>query len=737
MHHHIFPQKDCFLTNRSNLDDKNFGVDELLQIGTQNIPQRVLSHTTKYYYTDAIFNGQGFTSFTGIFTGSLAGTVSSANGTIYGDNLEFTSSYFSGSTDIGYPIQEISGMVYGTLIDGLITGSVIAPYIIGEFMGQITDGHVCLTGTGSGYDTVNKQQWTTTNIQFIDRSMLKFDLTEISKSIVNGDIVNPQFSLKVKVCNEYDLPITYAIYALPVSQSWNMGDGYLSDGGSDFGASWQYSDNNNGTSWYSPSVTGMRPVIDYITDPTLATASFGFGGGNWHTSSVCSQSFQYESSDIDMDVTSIVNSWLDNSVLNEGFILVSSDELIPTGSGFILKFFSRDTNTIYSPYLDVMWDDVSLAGGYITGSAAVTSSVVITYVPAGISASIVSGSSVFFTSSNPGNNSGSSGLTGYSSGVFSGSAFLSFTPNYSASIQLDLSASGFVNGTGLSGTILGVPVIGVVSASISLSSSTVTGPCGNSFAAQLATGSFYGGVFSGSLFTAYYVDYKFENAFLYGPLTSNTFSDSTITITLPPIYGTYSYGYIAGPYINGNTIGTYTLDGPGSASYYGQFTDGNYVGTSFLVQLTGSIVTASYSYTSSVEFTSSLLSPMNTERSFTISLQNVSPVYKAGDIIKIGVFGRKQFPLKYFGQSTQQEQYMIPEYLPTQSFYSIKDNETNETVINFDEFTRIGCEYPNGNYFLIDTTGLPQDRYYRVIIRVEDGQTIHTIDCGKAFKLTR
>jgi hypothetical protein len=155
------------------------------------------------------------------------------------------------------------------------------------------------------------------------------------------------------------------------------------------------------------------------------------------------------------------------------------------------------------------------------------------------------------------------------------------------------------------------------------------------------------------------------------------------------------------------------------------------------LQLTGSVYTSSFSYTSSVTISSSSLYPLDVERPFSINISNLQPEYKAGDIIKIGVFGRKKFPLKYFGISTQQEQYLVPEFLPVTSYWALKDNQTDEIVVNFDSFTQISCAYPEGNYFFVDTTSLPQERYYRVLIRVEDGNQIDTIDTGKTFKITR
>ena len=128
---------------------------------------------------------------------------------------------------------------------------------------------------------------------------------------------------------------------------------------------------------------------------------------------------------------------------------------------------------------------------------------------------------------------------------------------------------------------------------------------------------------------------------------------------------------------------------------------------------------------------------MDVDRPFTIVIQNLSPAYRAGDIVKIGVFGRKQFPLKTFGKTTQQQQYLIPEFLPSSSYYALKDNQTEEIVLNFDSYTQLSCEYPYGNYFIVDTTGLPQERYYRVLIRVNNGNEIYTIDTGKTFKIVR
>jgi hypothetical protein len=612
-----------------------------------------------------------------------------------------------------------------------------------------------------------------------------------------------------------------------------MGNGYFSDGGSTDGVSWKYKDFNNSDMWYNTYTSSARPPIDFITNPTTATSSFAYGGGTWYTSSA-SQTFNYQTSDIDMDVTNIVMSWISGSIPNNGFILISSDELQSTGSGFTLKFFSRDTNTIYYPYLDVMWLGNGVTSGgddYVTGSFS-TGSVTISSVDAGINVTVQSGSTFsiaggidgvfsgstfltknihYTTSSNvtinaslekfSGSFSGSfvTNLLTYINGLISGSADILLAEYFSGSLDggpiaeannTTISASfvygvvtgsvvvtasvsyfegnmigvtavygypitinatglygtyydstllnvgGIVVGKGLTGNIVGLPVVGAYAGTITPNLYLVTGPCGSTFSASFITASFMNGVFSGSTFTAYYTD-KIENAHLTGSWSPNALLGSNVNIPIPSGIEPYAYAYVTGIYVNGKALGLYTLSGSNSASFVGQFIEGPLLGGYINYQLSGNIYTSSYSYTSSVSYTSSSLEALNVSNPYTIIIQNVHPTYKSGDIIKFGIFGRKQFPLKTFGISTQQTQYLVPEYLPTSSYYALKDNETGEIVMGFDNYTTLGCEYPAGNYFVIDTTSLPQERLYKVLIRVEDNGTITTTDCGKTFRITR
>jgi hypothetical protein len=64
-------------------------------------------------------------------------------------------------------------------------------------------------------------------------------------------------------------------------------------------------------------------------------------------------------------------------------------------------------------------------------------------------------------------------------------------------------------------------------------------------------------------------------------------------------------------------------------------------------------------------------------------------------------------------------------YLPTSSYYAIKDLATNEFVVNFDDqYTQISSDL-TGNYFSVYMSGLEPERYYKILIKtIINGSTL-------------
>ena len=92
--------------------------------------------------------------------------------------------------------------------------------------------------------------------------------------------------------------------------------------------------------------------------------------------------------------------------------------------------------------------------------------------------------------------------------------------------------------------------------------------------------------------------------------------------------------------------------------------------------------------------------------------------------------------MKTFVKATQQSAHLTPKYLPTTSYYSIKDTETEEVIIDFDEGTKLSCD-SNGNYFMLDMSGLPQERYFKILLKTEINGGVEVIDNNTYFKVVR
>jgi hypothetical protein len=206
-------------------------------------------------------------------------------------------------------------------------------------------------------------------IKDIYRTLIKFDVSNLETGS------GWKAYLNLKAANSEELPLEYTIYANAVSQSWSMGTGTKFDNITSDGVSWKYRDGIN--KWVSYDTTGGTAVYTQNT-----TGSANAEGGVWYLSGSASQSFNYESDDVRMDVTDMVNIWLSGSISNNGIVVHHSLESEENELDYgVLKFFSKETNTIYQPKLEIVWDDSSIVTGSlspVTGSAEEGYKVVVT-----------------------------------------------------------------------------------------------------------------------------------------------------------------------------------------------------------------------------------------------------------------------------------------------------------------------------------------------------------------------
>ena len=199
------------------------------------------------------------------------------------------------------------------------------------------------------YDLAANDNYSTTDELFpesdIRRAVLQFSNTDITKlktfasQSVSGSY---EANLKLSLAFAQNLNTTYSLQAYALTQSWTMGTGRFA----------QVPQSTNGVSWL-------------YTGPSASSAAWTTGGGSWNTVLTGSQYFDYMANkDVNMDITTIMNSWFTGSVKNRGLIIKQPTVVENDPNAFLdLKFFSVDTHTIYPPCLEYKWNDFSFNTG--------------------------------------------------------------------------------------------------------------------------------------------------------------------------------------------------------------------------------------------------------------------------------------------------------------------------------------------------------------------------------------
>lgn len=110
--------------------------------------------------------------------------------------------------------------------------------------------------------------------------------------------------------------------------------------------------------------------------------------------------------------------------------------------------------------------------------------------------------------------------------------------------------------------------------------------------------------------------------------------------------------------------------------------------------------------------------------------------YSENEKAKIRIFGNQRFPAKTY---TTQSYYTKNYYLPSSSYYEIRDAHTDEIVLPFNSTgTKISCD-SSGSYFNLWMNSFQPERFYRVVIKTETngGDTVQLFDNNYYFKVVR
>ena len=217
----------------------------------------------------------------------------------------------------------------------------------------------------------------TDDLYYPSRILLKFKDSELKETL--RDKVSGSFSASLNLyATEYskNLPVSQTIELYPLFDAFENGaqrylDRPFNNNVISNGASWLYKNNGtNKTSW-SNIVANTTASFSGSTTPV--------SGGLWYTGSgfESTQSIEITNDfDLNFNVTSQIqkhsaslfaSQTYPTGITNNGFIILRENDVHNnnTDQG-TLKYFSVDTNTIFSPNLAIKWDDSS----YITSSGA-------------------------------------------------------------------------------------------------------------------------------------------------------------------------------------------------------------------------------------------------------------------------------------------------------------------------------------------------------------------------------
>jgi len=248
-----------------------------------------------------------------------------------------------------------------------------------------------LPTTNTGLDEileVGKRLSTAGSSYLKSRSVIKFDMNDVSSALTkyNVNLTDCKFMLQLYTTHAKNLPADYTIDAKLVGDDWTNGTGQVSlTTAVDNGITW---DNPKSGSiyWTSgsqqiavPSGSASSIYISgsgeggswlYQSGSGIYSGSLTFYSQSFYTQPGLdlSEDFSYRPTDLNIDVTGAVKTWISGSggftIPNYGFLLQFSDadEADVSKTGYV-RFFSRETHTVYVPRLTMYFDKSSFNTG--------------------------------------------------------------------------------------------------------------------------------------------------------------------------------------------------------------------------------------------------------------------------------------------------------------------------------------------------------------------------------------
>lgn len=118
----------------------------------------------------------------------------------------------------------------------------------------------------------------------------------------------------------------------------------------------------------------------------------------------------------------------------------------------------------------------------------------------------------------------------------------------------------------------------------------------------------------------------------------------------------------------------------------------------------------------------------------TITLRNNKSVYFTNEVVRFRLSPRPTFPIRRFTTASIYNDIFA---LPEGSTWALKDEGSEELVIDFDpNYTKISCD-DRGPYIDVFMEGLQPERYYRLLFKTPQDSSLKVIDNTNLFKIKR
>jgi hypothetical protein len=122
-----------------------------------------------------------------------------------------------------------------------------------------------------------------------------------------------------------------------------------------------------------------------------------------------------------------------------------------------------------------------------------------------------------------------------------------------------------------------------------------------------------------------------------------------------------------------------------------------------------------------------------TAEDIKVNVINFKKEYKLGSIAKIRLAGRELYPLKTFSTTFA---YTDVKYLPTTTYYQIKDFNSNDIIIPFSEYSKVSCD-SIGNYIKLNLSNWEANRVYKIEFKVNINGNVQYFDEDITFSIAK